>query len=317
MRVDNTQQVHAAGNFFRTVDTIVRASGDTTAWRFATAVRPRPQPAIPARYRVARLPGGTDAITPPAQRRGRSAIIIDEWGPYDWKSPRLWPVGRDDGPTVTLKVLGPPGRWRVVSREGIASLSADSGTMTQTIMVTPMPGREGDVDLELEYHGGPVMTAFGERIAAGKAIRFGWRRFAPAARWHLDFVPFDSTRTSRSDSAAISKAFAQAPIASLDTNRLDLTWYAPPSKAIRQSDVLTRATASIDLAPGRYLLRTIGDDAVRVYIDDRLVLDDWTPGESHLKEVPFVATGTHRFRVEHLQLDGWYELRLDIDRMPQ
>jgi parallel beta-helix repeat protein len=317
IRIDNTQQLHAAANFFRAVDTLVRASGDTTAWRFAAAAQPRPLPVIPARFRVSRLPGAIDAITPPAQRRGRSAIIVDEWGPYDWKSPKLWPVGRDDGPTVTLKALGPPGRWRVVSRDGIASLSADSGTMAQTIVVTPVPGREGDFDLELEYHGAAVVTPLGEPIAAGKAARFGWRRFAPAARWHLDFIPFDSTRTSHDDSAAVSQAFGRAPVASLDTNRLDLTWYAPPLKAIRQSNVLTRATASINLAPGRYLLRTIADDAVRVYVDDRLVLDDWTPGESHLKEVPFVATGTHRFRVEHLQLDGWYELRLDIDRMPQ
>ena len=26
------------------------------------------------------------------ERRGRDTIIVDEWGPYDWKSPKLWPV---------------------------------------------------------------------------------------------------------------------------------------------------------------------------------------------------------------------------------
>jgi hypothetical protein len=71
------------------------------------------------------------------------------------------------------------------------------------------------------------------------------------------------------------------------------------------------------LSPGRYYLRTIAADAIRVYVDDQLVLDDWTPGESHAKEVAFQATGEHRFRVEHLQLDGWYELRLDIERVTQ
>ncbi len=71
----------------------------------------------------------------------------------------------------------------------------------------------------------------------------------------------------------------------------------------------------VTLAAGRYLLRTISDDAVKVYLDDRLVLDDWTPGESHAKEATFTATGSHRFRVVHLQIDGWYELRLDIERV--
>jgi hypothetical protein len=53
---------------------------------------------------------------------------------------------------------------------------------------------------------------------------------------------------------------------------------------------------------------------MRVLVDGRVVLDDWTPGESRAKEVTVELGGEHAFRVEHLQLDGWYELRLDIER---
>ena len=91
-------------------------------------------------------------------------------------------------------------------------------------------------------------------------------------------------------------------------------WYRPPKPGIPQSRVLTEATASVRLAPGRYRLRTIADDAVRLFVDGRMVLDDWTPGESHTKEATVELGGDHAFRVEHLQLDGWYELRLDIER---
>ncbi|HEY3935589.1 MAG TPA: NosD domain-containing protein [Gemmatimonadales bacterium] len=313
LEVDNTEQLHATGNGFRAVDTLVRQSGDTAGWQFSVAPGRIAPTIIQARYRVPRLPGGIDAIMPAAMRRGRAAIIVDQWGPYDWKSPKLWPAGRDDVSPITLKVLGPPGHWRVVSRDGIAALSADSGTMSRTIIVTPIPGREGDFGLDLEYRGAAVTTPFGDRVAAGKAVRFGWHRFLPIATWHVTFVPFDSTQTRSSDAAAVSRALDAVPVAAFDTNRLDLTWYAPPSKAIPQASVLTRAVATIHLAPGRYTVRTIADDAVRVYVDDRLVLDDWIPGESHLKEASFVATGTDHFRVEHLQRDGWYELRLDIE----
>ena len=104
-------------------------------------------------------------------------------------------------------------------------------------------------------------------------------------------------------------------MATLDTNRLDLTWYRPQRKGIPQARVLTGATTTVRLASGRYVVRTIADDAVRVYIDDRLVLDDWaTPGESRVREATFEATGAHRIRVEHLQIEGWYELRVDIVR---
>jgi hypothetical protein len=33
-----------------------------------------------------------------------------------------------------------------------------------------------------------------------------------------------------------------------------------------------------------------------------------------VKEVAVPLGGIHALRVEHLQVDGWYELRLDIDR---
>jgi len=136
----------------------------------------------------------------------------------------------------------------------------------------------------------------------------------PRAVWHLRFVPWDSTRVPRTDPAAITRALEAPPVATLDTGRLDLTWYAPPSKAIPQADVLTGGTATLHLAPGRYTLRTIADDAVRVYVNDVLVLDDWIPGESHARTAVFEASGDDRIRVEHLQLGGWYELRLDIDK---
>ena len=316
LRLDHTARARVDGNTFARVDTITKLTGDTTGWSFVAAKTAAPA-AVPARYRVARLPGGIDAMLPRNARRGRETIIVDQWGPYDWNSPRLWPAGRDDARPVRLRVLGPRGRWHVVTRDGVASVSADSGQVGDTVTLTPSTGRETDFRVELEYRGRAVVTPFGEIVPAGRPVRFFWGRFVPAANWHLIFVPWDSTRTSRIDAAAITRALQEAPVAALDTNRLDLSWYGPPRRAIPQANVLTQATATVRLEPGRYLLRTIADDAVRVYIDDRLVLDDWVPGESHAKEASFQATGVHRFRVEHLQLDGWYELRLDIERVPQ
>lgn len=316
LRLDNTVRAHVDGNTFTRVDTVTKLTGDTAGWSFAAADSVAVAP-IPARYRVVRLPGGIDAMSSRHARRGRATIIVDAWGPYDWRSPKLWPAGRDDVLPMRLRALGPAGRWRIVARDGVAALSADSGRMGDTLAVTPSAGRETDFGVELEYRGSAVVTAFGDVIRAGAPARFGWSRFVPAASWHVAFVPWDSTRTPRTDAAAITRALQGTPVAQLDTNRLDLTWYGPPRKAIPQTNVLTQATTTIKLAPGRYLLRTIADDAIRVYIDDTLVLDDWTPGESHVKEVPFQATGEHHFRVEHLQLDGWYELRLDIERVPQ
>lgn len=312
LRLDNTQRARVDGNVFVKVDSVTRLTGDTTGWSFT----PSPAPAstsISARYQVAPMAGGMDAMLPEGARRGRATIIVDEWGPYDWKGPKLWPAGRDDALPLKLRVLGPPGRWRVVGREGLASLSADSGRVGDTVVVAPVAGREHDFVLALEYRGAAVVTPFGEPVAAGRPVRFEWRRFVSMAAWHVKFVAYDSLRAPRTDAIAITRALQGAPLATLDTNRLDLTWYGPPQKTIPQANVLTEATANLTLTPGRYVIRTISDDAIKVYVDDKLVLDDWTPGESHVKEAVFQATGVHRMRVEHLQLDGWYELRVDVE----
>ncbi len=55
-----------------------------------------------------------------------------------------------------------------------------------------------------------------------------------------------------------------------------------------------------------------------VFVDGTPVLEDWNPGESHLKEATFTSNGEpQRLRVVHLQRDGWYELRVDIERVPE
>src|SRR6266704_4911087 len=45
-------------------------------------------------------------------RRDRAAIIVDEWGPYDWQSPKLWPVDSTRAVPLRLAVLGAPGTGR-------------------------------------------------------------------------------------------------------------------------------------------------------------------------------------------------------------
>ncbi len=314
LRIDNTQRVRVDGNAFVGVDSLTRLSGDTAGWTMTPDQRAAMPVTIPARYRVAKRAGGIDAMIPAGAMRGRKTIIVDEWGPYDWQSPKLWPVARSDANLQRLRVLGPVGTWRVVTERNIASVSARSGRVGDTLTVTPAADHMGDWSVELEYHGGAVTTPFGERIAARKPVRFAWRHWVPAITWHLVHVAWDSTTTPRTGAAAITRALGGTPVASSDTSVLDLTWYRPPDQQVPQANVLTGATADVALPAGRYVLRTIADDAIRVYIDDKLVLDDWTPGESRVRETSFTSMGRHQFRVEHLQLDGWYELRVDIVR---
>src|SRR5690606_16740269 len=129
-----------------------------------------------------------------------------------------------------------------------------------------------------------TVSPVGDSTEAERPVRFAWERYRPAAEWTVRFVALDSAGPHPVDPAQVTLALRDSARAALDTARLDLMWYRPPKPEIPQARVLTEAHATIALPQGRYRLRTIADDAVRVRVDGRLVLDDWMPGEARVRE---------------------------------
>jgi parallel beta-helix repeat protein len=271
---------------------------------------PRP----PAEYaRLApRVPPGDSAVPGSAlTRRDRAAIIVDEWGPYDWRSPKLWPADSTRAVPLRLEVLGPPGAWRVMSRRGVAALSRTSGRTGDTIAVTPSAG--ADWELRLEYRGAATISPRGVRRAAGAAYRFSYARFEPPVDWAMRFHAWTDSTDPRGKPEAFAGLLRGTPLVASRAARLDQEWYRPAIAGVPQERFALEATGTVALPPGSYTLRAISDDAVRVWVDGALAIDDWTPHESAADHAP-LAGGRHDLKVQYYQVDGWVELRLDIVR---
>ena len=80
---------------------------------------------------------------------------------------------------------------------------------------------------------------------------------------------------------------------------------------VRAERLAVTGRAEVNLAPGRYTLRTISDDAIRVWVDDELVIDAWAPHGSEVHTAP-IAPGRHEIRIAYAQREGWMELRVEI-----
>lgn len=234
------------------------------------------------------LPGGLPRLDDRLTQMGRAAIIVDEWGPYDWRTPKLWPVDSSRATPLALRVLGPTGQWRVIGQRGVAHLPRRAGNANDTIVVTPTAGDEHDWRITL-------------RAQDGRA--FSYERFQPINSWRVTFTTFgDSVRLDGRE------------IRSLETARLDYMWYRPLVPELPQSRWAAVATARVELPPGStYTLRSISDDGIRVFVDGQRVIDNW---QAHGSEVDHaaIAPGRHELRVEYYQLDGWVELRVEIVR---
>ncbi len=135
----------------------------------------------------------------------------------------------------------------------------------------------------------------------------------PAISWNAKFFVWSDSTDPRSKPEAFKALLAGAPILARPETRLDYEWYGPAIKALPLEKWALDATGSVDLGPGTYSIRTISDDAVRVWVDGKLVIDDWTPHESVVDHA-VITGGRHQLQVQYYQVDGWTELRLDIVR---
>jgi hypothetical protein len=151
---------------------------------------------------------------------------------------------------------------------------------------------------------------------AGAPYHFSYARFDPAPSWTARFFTWSDSTDPRKQAAAFARLLETTPIVTQQTPRLDYVWYSPTIKGVPQSKFAVVVTGRITLPAGAYTLRSISDDGVRVFVDNKLAIDDWTPHESTVDVAP-LAGGAHELRVEYYQVDGWTELRLDVVRGTQ
>jgi nitrous oxidase accessory protein NosD len=314
LRIHDTQNLRMLINEFYDVTTEAILTGDTRNIGIGDEI------VVPIRSRSTLdvtlpkpLPSAMDPKTPAHQRRGRDAIIIDEWGPYDWRSPKLWPEGRSDATPLKLRVLGPAGEWTTASVRG-AAIEPASGKVPGTIVVTPAKGSIVDYDVRLTYRGAAVTGPRGDSVAAGAPYTFGYSRFFAPIDWRVRYFAFDDA--SRPDRAAdaFSRMTSGTPIKAETRDRLDYMSSRAIAEGVPPDRVALTAEGDVDLpSGGGYILRTISDDGIRVFVDGTRVIDRWTEHESALDTAP-LAAGRHHLRVEYFELTGSAELRLEILR---
>ena len=268
-----------------------------------------------------RIEGGIDPMIKKRERRGRSTIIVDEWGPYDWKQPRIWPEldslkkaanGKGLPWTAPLKfnVLGPEGSWRLVSARG-ATVSAKSGKVGDTITVTPRAASVVDYEIAFEYRGATVVSPRGVVTPAGKPYSFRSSKFFAPIDWTINFFAYTNEADPLKQPAAFAKLLKGDGIGTLRTDRIDYMSGRVIEDGVPRDRFAFAAEGTVTLPPGDYTLQVISDDGVRVWADQRLIVDAWEPHESRVDRAN-LGGGTRKLRVEYYEVGGWAEIRLDI-----
>ena len=127
-------------------------------------------------------------VRAPWPRREREAIVVDEWGPFDWRSPKLWPVDtlRD---AVKLRTLGPEGQWRVVGMRGVRGVSARALAVRPSVRI--IAGRPFEPGLSELLVGRNVASSY-VGLELGKTVRFGGGSWTVVGVFDAGGSAFDS-----------------------------------------------------------------------------------------------------------------------------
>ena len=256
-----------------------------------------------------------------ARFAGRKNIMITEWGPYDFQYPMIWNTNpTDTSGTMQFDILGPKGRWKFISVKGVEIDTMAADTLPNKFLARKLPAPRTDIEIVAEYSGVAFTDQFGNKIAANTPYRFAFKKYFQPIDFLVNFYSFDSTSNPISANSVAS--FRDQPFKTERVNKLDYSWWGGIQSGNKKySQFLIIAEGSMDLEAGQYELGITWDDAVRVYLDGELIADEWYPSrytfdESPHKVVPItVSGGTHKLRVEHVELGGFATLSLKLKKL--
>jgi parallel beta-helix repeat protein len=260
----------------------------------AESITPRQRERLEARR------GRQDAMLPDTALRGRRFIFVDDWGPYDFTGVRLFPSRIAGGSTAKLNLLGPAGS--TFQTDKIAGdVTVDPQTGSLPARITLLAARDGLAEIGVDFLVG------GQRLSArGVLLRSNWR--VSLYSWSTDEDP-------RSGDESWKKIIAGRPLESVTTTAVDFVWGSRgPTPKVPADHFAVVATTKVNLPKGRWRFVTVSDDGVRLFVDGKPVLANWTwHGPTRDEAVIEVEAGEHEVRIEYFEIDGYAQLQFTIE----
>jgi parallel beta-helix repeat protein len=244
------------------------------------------------------------------QNRGRQTIMVDEWGPYDFNSPKLWPSDSNPDGSQSYSIVGPAGFWTVKRAVGL-TVNVNKGQVPGRISVKATKG-SSEQRLELEFKGKAFVDYKGNFIKADQPYPLSIHRFDLPIDWTVKFFTFDEkTEDPRTQFAAYTAKAASAGL-EFHKTKLDYAGYGKFEKGVPNNHFGTTAEGSFTIAPGEYVIELTADDGVRAWLDGKVIVDAWHYQGPTLYTAKVHLGGEHKLKVNHFQLDGYSALQLRI-----
>ncbi|MCP4250604.1 MAG: hypothetical protein GY778_26475 [bacterium] len=240
--------------------------------------------------------GQTRPVGARAALAGREKIVLTEWGPYDFVGSAVVPERVAAGAEADLRVLAPGGEFKVTGVDGQVTVSPMTGTLPAILKVATDDDGVQAFRVDVDAAGQPLS-------ASGHLFK---------ADWTVRFFAWNPGTDPRKHAESWKRRTSGPWLDELQVRTLDFDWaLGGPTRQVPPDQFGTVATTTVSLPEGLWTLRAVSDDGIRVWIDDQLVIEDWTwhPAKEDRVTVPLQA-GVHTIRIEHFEIDGYARLAL-------
>jgi hypothetical protein len=260
-----------------------------------------------------------DAPPPPAAWRGEywsnpwlsgaPTLVRDDpevnfnWG-YGSPSPALPPDRFSVRWTRSSNFDGGRYRFTVVTDDG-ARLFVDGKLIIDAWKVQAAATYQVEVDLPA---GSRAIRMEYFEDAGEATARLSWERIgggpAPSGGWRGEYYP--------------NRSLSGTPVVVRTDEAIDFDWGSgSPDSRIPPDNFSVRWTRSVELGGGKYRFTTTTDDGVRLYIDGRLMINQWKDmGKVSFSTEVDLRAGMHTLRMEYYEHTGAAFARLTWDKAP-
>jgi len=258
---------------------------------------------------LAALPGTRKALGARAHLAGREHIVMTQWGPHDWVAPFLQRLP-DRGGEHVWRLLGADVPIGVDAGSAVKVALDASVDPAQYVLGARGLGEAFEYVLRVRVSDG-TLEGRGVLVPCNWSVTLG--SYATDPRDDVERWRSEVERGVRVDLPSLDLAFgADGP------SELAFMPESLRAAALPRERFGTLASTRVGLPAGKWRLECWSDDGLRVRVDGRLAIDNWTHHAPTLDTavLEFEAHADHAIEVEHFELDGWATLSLRIERAP-
>lgn len=271
---------------------------------------------------IKKLSNGKNAMLTANYPQGKKYIMMNEWGPYNFNYPVLWKEPSKTPGTLILNVIAPAGKWRITRMKGVTHPSAIAGKTSEQITLVKDTTALTDIDVEMEYTGQAVTSPFGKKYGKGQSYTFHYREFDLSLNWETRWFVFNDNNSPIQHPTEFAKLLNTTPVKTTTGKYLNTIFGQGFGKGIAKEKIATVSASTVNAPTGIYRIGISASEIVRLYIDDKLIIDNWEPSKivydaDYHRDVVMPLNGRHTIRVVQAQYADYGILNFTIQPVYQ